>query len=84
MDTLVKRNIVLTRQKHKPGSAVQRFGNWRKREPSVLVDNQFWLELGKPDELTVTFGPNSQEKQDLEDLVNRIDSNLEKVRTLCR
>jgi len=39
----------LKRQKHKPGNAVQRFGDWRKGEPSVLIDNQRWLTLGKPE-----------------------------------
>jgi len=41
----------LDRQKSKPGSAVQRFGDWRKGEPQVLIDNQTWLEFGKPDKV---------------------------------
>ena len=44
----------LERQKHKPGMAVQRFGDWHKGEPSVLIDNQRWLALGKPDSVKVT------------------------------
>lgn len=41
----------LARQKSKPGSAVQRFGDWRKGEPQVIIDNQTWLEFGKPDKV---------------------------------
>ncbi len=39
----------LKRLKSKPGSAVQRFGDWRKGEPQIIIDNQTWLEYGKPD-----------------------------------
>lgn len=45
----------LFREKSKPGSAVQRFGNWRKGEPSVIVDNQTWLSYGKPDFVDIAF-----------------------------
>jgi len=30
----------------------------------VLIDNQKWLALGKPDELTVTIGPKIEENYD--------------------
>ena len=78
-----KRSITLSRNKHKPGSAVQRFGNWQKGEPTVLIDNQKWLDFGKPDELTVTLGPNSQENEDLSDLTPLQKAYQGKVRTLC-
>lgn len=39
----------LKRLKSKPGSAVQRFGDWRNGEPQIIIDNQTWLEYGKPD-----------------------------------
>ena len=58
----------LKRSKHTPGSAVQRFGNWRNGEPTVLIDNQKWLSLGKPDELTVTIEPKNEKNDDLDDL----------------
>jgi len=44
--------MTLQRIKHKPGSAVQRFGDWRKGEPQIIIDNQTWLEMGKPNEVT--------------------------------
>lgn len=54
MRKFLKESRILNRQKHKPGAAVQRFGDWRKGEPQVIIDNQTWLEMGKPDR--VTFG----------------------------
>lgn len=30
-----------------------RFGNWRKRVPTVLLDMQQWAAHGKPDYVTV-------------------------------
>jgi len=45
--------MYLDRQKSKPGSAVQRFGDWRKGEPQVIIDNQTWLSVGKPDKITL-------------------------------
>jgi hypothetical protein len=52
MKKLRKELMTLTRLKSKPGSAVQRFGDWRKGEPQVIIDNQTWLEFGKPDKVT--------------------------------
>lgn len=45
---LSEKILILKKQKHKQGSAVQRFGDWRKGEFTVLIDNQKWLDLGKP------------------------------------
>lgn len=45
----------LIRQKNKPGSAVQRFGDWRKGEPQVIMDNQTWLAKKKPNAVEVTI-----------------------------
>jgi hypothetical protein len=47
--------MLLTRLKSKPGSAVQRFGDWRKGEPQIIIDNQTWLEVGKPDKVTFEY-----------------------------
>jgi len=47
--------LILQRLKSKPGSLVQRFGDWRKGEPTLLIDNQKWLAFGKPDEVEVTI-----------------------------
>lgn len=54
MQKLKKGRVILKRLKSKPGSAVQRFGDWHKGEPQIIIDNQTWLEIGKPDE--VNFG----------------------------
>lgn len=70
----------LKRLKHKPGSAVQRFGDWRKGEPQVILDSQTWLEVGKPDEIELNIpkkakGFWNQVNEDLRpfnDEVNRI------------
>lgn len=43
----------LTKQKDKPGNVVQRFGDWRKGEPTVIIDNQRWLNYGKPQKVVV-------------------------------
>ena len=55
MKKLLKESRILTRLKSKPGSAVQRFGDWRKGEPQVIIDNQTWLEMGKPDKVTFDY-----------------------------
>lgn len=47
--------MILSRIKSKPGSLVQRFGDWRKGEPQVIIDNQTWLDRGKPDLVIVEF-----------------------------
>lgn len=63
MATPAKRNIGrLKRLESKPGSVVQRFGDWRQGEPQVIVDNQTWLHFGKPDEVEVDFKPKYEEK----------------------
>jgi hypothetical protein len=51
----IMKSFVLNRQRHKPGNAVQRFGDWRKGQPSVLIDSQRWLTLGKPESVKVTI-----------------------------
>lgn len=33
-----------------------RFGDWRKGEPTVLIENRKWLHLGKPETVTVVVG----------------------------
>lgn len=48
-------SFVLKRQKHRPGNAVQRFGDWRKGEFTVMVDNPRWIDLGKPDKVKVVI-----------------------------
>lgn len=45
--------LELTKQKHKPGNVVQRFGDWRKGELTVIIDNQRWVNYGKPEKVTV-------------------------------
>lgn len=55
--------IPLIRQKHRPGDAVQRFGDWRRGEITVLIDNQTWLNYGKPDTVEVRIeNPNEYMK----------------------
>jgi len=65
------KEYILERVKSKPGSVVQRFGHWQKGEPTVLVDNQKWLDLGKPDELTVTFEGKIQAKVNIGELTGK-------------
>ena len=77
-------SINLTRAKHKPGSAAQRFGEWQKGEPTVILDNQKWLAFGKPDELTVLIDQKTLEKRVLGDLTTQKEQNNEKIKTLCR
>jgi hypothetical protein len=45
----------LKRSKHKPGQVVQRFGNWRKGEPTVIIDNARWIDYGKPETMKVVI-----------------------------
>lgn len=47
--------IILKKQKHKPGNVVQRFGDWRKGEPSVIIDNARWLRYGSPETVKVVI-----------------------------
>jgi hypothetical protein len=54
--------MTLMRLKSKPGSAVQRFGDWRKGEPQIIIDNQTWLEVGKPDKVEFSI-PKKNVKQ---------------------
>lgn len=54
--------FILKRTKHKPGSAVQRFGDWRKGEPSVLIENRFWADFGKPKEVELIIQPKNTHK----------------------
>lgn len=49
----MQKTFDLTRQKHKPGSAVQRFGDWRKGEPSVIIDNKRWNAYGNPENVII-------------------------------
>lgn len=47
---------LLERRKHRPGDLVQRFGDHRiKHQPTVLIDNETWVSIGKPNKVTVTF-----------------------------
>lgn len=59
--------MILRKQRHKPGSAVQRFGDWRKGEPQVLLDNQTWRIKGRPDEVKVEFLLEKSEIRQLDD-----------------
>jgi hypothetical protein len=43
------KEFVLTKWKWKPGMAVQRYGDWRKGEPQVIIDQNTWNKLGKPE-----------------------------------
>lgn len=45
--------ITVTMRKPKPGDTVVRFGDWRKRQPCVLIDARQWVTFGKPEEVTV-------------------------------
>lgn len=45
--------VELQRKPSKPGEAVMRFGDWRKRQPTVLLDNRQWVAYGKPETVTV-------------------------------
>lgn len=51
----VNQSFELKRGKHKPGNAVQRFGDWRKGQPTVMIDNARWIDLGKPDNVRVVI-----------------------------
>lgn len=46
----------LERRPPKPGDAVMRFGDWRKGEPTVLIENRKWLGFGKPKRIVVIVG----------------------------
>lgn len=35
-----------------------RFGDWRRGEPSVLLDCRKWIAYGKPEYITITLGEN--------------------------
>lgn len=50
----------LPKQKSKPGSVVQRFGNWHKGEPTVLIDNARWVLLGYPENVSVVIHEGEQ------------------------
>lgn len=52
----------LFRQKSKPGSVIQRFGRWQNGEPQVLLDNQTWLHLGKPNWVDIEFENGSEQR----------------------
>lgn len=43
----------LLRSKSKPGMMVQRFGDWKKGQPQVLIENHKWQAYGKPDAVIV-------------------------------
>ena len=49
------RSYLLKRQCSVPGHAVIRYGNWRKREPTVVLENRRWLHMGKPEYVRVEF-----------------------------
>ena len=50
-----QKTITVKKQKHTPGQATARFGDWRKGEPTVLIENRQWAALGKPQEVKVTI-----------------------------
>lgn len=45
--------FVLQRKKWKPGQVVQRFGDWTKGEPCVILDIPRWQKMGSPEEVIV-------------------------------
>ena len=47
------KTIELVRRHHTPGQAVQRFGDWRKGQPTVMIENKQWASLGKPEKVVV-------------------------------
>lgn len=49
--------FTLDRRAWKPGDVVARFGDWRKGEPTVMIDNNRWVALGKPDTVKVVVTP---------------------------
>ena len=50
-----QKTITLEKLKHTPGQANQRFGDWKKGEPTVLIENRQWTALGKPTKVKVTI-----------------------------
>ncbi len=67
--------MILARNKSKPGSAVQRFGDWHKGEPQVILENQIWRISGRPDEVKIEF---LLEKTEISRLDEEIIYNYEK------
>jgi hypothetical protein len=53
--------IQVQRQRSKPGEAVIRFGDWRKRQPTVLIDARQWVTFGKPEHVTVVVSSRQDE-----------------------
>lgn len=53
--TKVFTEIHLERKKWKPGDLIIRFGDWRKGEPCVMIDNARWNRMGNPETVTVVF-----------------------------
>lgn len=51
-----QKTITVKKQKRIPGQANTRFGDWRKGEPTVLIENHQWAALGKPQKVKVTVG----------------------------
>lgn len=49
------KTYTLKRQRSVPGHAVIRYGNWRTREPTVMLENRRWLHMGKPEYVKVEF-----------------------------
>ena len=48
------KTYTLAKEKHKPGNVVQRFVDWRKGEPTVIIDNSTWIKLQNPESVTLT------------------------------
>lgn len=51
--------MILHRRKYRMGDLVQRFGDFTKGEPSLVLDNPRWHKFGNPDEVKVSFRPST-------------------------
>jgi len=52
----------IKRNKPKPGDVVARFGDWKKGEPTVLIEMHKWVNIGKPDQVIVEFSEQQTEQ----------------------
>lgn len=47
--------MILHRRKYRMGDLVQRFGDFTKGEPSLVLDNPRWHKFGNPEEVEISF-----------------------------
>lgn len=50
---VMAQRFVLQRKKWKPGQVVQRFGDWTKGEPCVIIPIPQWQAMGSPEQVKV-------------------------------